>query len=61
MRDQDKNNSLCVECEKRVGYVQRLEQELNFSMSYNDTGLYARVSYPLENSLPGGLKTVFGR
>ncbi|MEE4261345.1 MAG: hypothetical protein V2I56_01565 [Desulfobacteraceae bacterium] len=61
MRDEDKNNRLCRECEKRIGYVQKLEQELNFSMSYDNTRLYARVGSPLEAALPGGLRTVFGR
>jgi hypothetical protein len=45
MRDEDKNNRLCLGCEKRIIYDQQLEQELNFSKSYTDTCLYARVSY----------------
>ena len=61
MRDEDKNNSLCIQCDKRIGYVQHLEQELNFSMSYTSTRLYTRVSYQLETNLPGRLKMAHGR
>lgn len=32
MHDEDKNDSLCIQCDKRISYVQHLEQELNFSM-----------------------------
>ena len=61
MLKEDKNNSHCTKCDKRIGYVQQLEQELNFSMSYADTGFFARISIPLETNPPGRLKTVFGR
>jgi hypothetical protein len=47
MRDEDKNNSLCTDCDKRIGYVRHLEQELNYSMSYTDTSLHARDSFPM--------------
>ena len=60
MRDEDKNNRLCLGCEKRIIYVQQLDQELNFSKSYTDARLYARVSYPLASAFPGRLRTDFG-
>lgn len=59
MRDKDKNNSLCLKCEKRVGYVQQLEQELNFSASYSDTGLYVRFHNPLQTRQTGRLRMAF--
>jgi hypothetical protein len=56
MRDEDKNNSLCRKCERRVDYVQQLEEELNFSMSYTNTSIYARFKYPTETRMTGRLR-----
>ena len=53
MLDKDKNNKLCLNCKKRVGYLQQLEQELNFSITYTNTGLYEPISYAMEFRLTG--------
>jgi len=54
MRDEDKNNRLCLGCEKRIIYDQQLEQELNFSKSYTDTCLYAGSAIPWRPYFPAG-------
>ena len=59
MRYQDKNNSLCRNCDKRVDYVQQLEEELNFSMSYNNTNIYTRFKYPTETKMTNRLRMTF--
>jgi hypothetical protein len=35
-RDQNKNNRICRDCNKRIDYVNRLERNLNFAASYSD-------------------------
>jgi len=35
-RDQNKNNPICRDCDKRIEYVNCLERNLNFSASYGD-------------------------
>lgn len=61
LRDEDKNNNRCLECQKRVDYVHQLELKLNFSRSYTNTGLYERHYYPLESKLAGRLKMSLSR
>ena len=39
LRYEDKNNSFCRKCDKRIAYVQQLEEELNFSMSYTNNSM----------------------
>jgi hypothetical protein len=33
LKNQDKNNQICMYCESRIEYVSHLEMELNFSMT----------------------------
>ena len=33
LKNQDKNNQICMHCDKRLGYVNHLERELNFAMT----------------------------
>ena len=60
MLNEDKNNSFCVNCEKRINYVQQLEEQLNYSMSYTNTSIYARCNSPSENRMTCKLRMTFG-
>jgi hypothetical protein len=33
LKNQDKNNQICMYCDKRLDYVSHLERELNFAMT----------------------------
>jgi hypothetical protein len=37
LKDQDKNNQMCMHCIKRLEYVSHLERELNFAMTNTET------------------------
>ena len=37
LKDQDKNNQMCMHCIKRLEYVSHLERELNFAMINTET------------------------
>ena len=39
LRDQDKNNRMCMHCVKRLEYVNYLERELSFAMTNTETKL----------------------
>ncbi len=34
LKDEDKNNSACINCKKRTRYVYGLERQLEFTASY---------------------------
>ena len=36
LKNQDKNNPICVHCNKRLDYVSRLERELNFAPTHSE-------------------------
>jgi hypothetical protein len=37
LKDQDKNNQMCMHCVKRIEYVSNLERELSFAMTNRET------------------------
>lgn len=37
-KDRNKNNPICLNCEKRLEYVNHLEIELNYTFSYGESG-----------------------
>jgi hypothetical protein len=37
-KDQNKNNPICIHCEKRLEYVNQLEMKLNYTFSYGESG-----------------------
>lgn len=43
-KDQNKNNPVCRDCDKRIEYVNRLEMELNFTFCYSETGPAAALT-----------------
>ena len=36
LKDQDKNNPMCMHCDKRLDYVSLLERELNFAPAHSE-------------------------
>ena len=60
LRYEDKNNSRCRKCDKRLDYVQQLEEELHFSMSYTNTSIFDRFEYSTETKMTGRLGMTFG-
>lgn len=36
LKNQDKNNSMCMQCNKRLEYVSYLERELNFAKTNSE-------------------------
>jgi hypothetical protein len=36
LKNQDKNNQMCMHCDERLDYVSHLEGELSFGMTNND-------------------------
>jgi hypothetical protein len=36
LENQDKNNQICMCCDKRLDYVRHLERELNFGMTNSE-------------------------
>ena len=36
LKNQDKNNPICVHCNKRLDYVRRLERELDFALTHSE-------------------------
>jgi hypothetical protein len=36
LKNQDKNNQMCMHCDKRLDYVKYLEKELSFAMTNTD-------------------------
>ena len=43
-KDQNKNNPICLHCEKRLEYVNHLEMRLNFTLSYGESGPVAALA-----------------
>jgi hypothetical protein len=39
LENQDKNNQICMYCDKRLNYVSHLERELNFAMTNTEQKL----------------------
>jgi hypothetical protein len=37
LKDQDKNNPMCMHCVNRLEYVNYLERELSFGMTHTET------------------------
>jgi hypothetical protein len=46
LKDQDKNNQMCLRCAKRLEYVNDLERVLNFSMTNTETKTIAPPRLP---------------
>jgi hypothetical protein len=36
LKNQDKNNQMCMYCNKRLDYVRYIEKELSFAMTHNE-------------------------
>jgi hypothetical protein len=39
LKNQDKNNQICIYCDRRLDYVSYLEMELNFAMTNTEQRL----------------------
>ena len=43
-KDQNKNNPNCINCDKRIEYINDLAMKLNYSLSYGESGPTAALA-----------------
>jgi hypothetical protein len=49
LKDQDKNNQICMHCVKRLDYVSFIERELSFGMTNAETKTPATPGFPMRS------------